>query len=119
MHSEGCFDWRMKRLCSPTFLAFHLALWTPQTAGHFVLPRILTALLKPRSLNGMTVVVPTIFGLNTEQLEKLAQLAVHDAVRTTVQTGNSVTGLVDGEVVTLLACDPKFAHFRAETPSAA
>ncbi len=50
---------------------------------------------------------PTFFGFSTQQMAKIAQEAMEDAVAANAKASIPITGLVDGRVQTLAPTDPR------------
>lgn len=50
---------------------------------------------------------PTFLGYSTQQMAKIAQEAVQDAVVADATAGISLTGMVDGRVQSLAPTDPR------------
>lgn len=50
---------------------------------------------------------PSFFGFSTQQMAKIAQEAMEDAVAANAKAGISLTGMVDGRVQTLPPSDPR------------
>lgn len=57
----------------------------------------------------MKSAAPTFYGLNADQVTRIAKEAVANAVAANVRVGIPVAGLVDGRVQMLQVTDPRVA----------